>query len=176
MLWDSATGALHGTPGDYSGNIYTIAISPNGKLIASSSYDTIIKLWDSATGAQYAMLEGHSKKIEAIAFSPDGLLVASVSSNSTIRLWDSTTGAPRGKLDIDVAIQELSFSSDGLYLVTNRGRLSIESISPSTISRQVESPGNLFLKEHWVARGQENILWIPPDHHTIQLFGIILLF
>jgi WD40 repeat protein len=165
-LWDSAVGALQQTLEGHSDAVYAVAFSPDGKLVASGSYDNTVKLWDSATGALQQTLEGHSSLVYAVAFSPDGKLVASGSHDKTVKLWDSTTGALHQTLEVDVAITRLSFSRYGLYLETDRGLLRIR--STYTVFRQQPQPEcNIFVKERWVTRGMENLLWLPPEYRAV---------
>jgi WD40 repeat protein len=66
----------------------SIAFSPDGRWLASASYDQSIRLWDTQSGAELTTLNGHSKKVQYVAFSPDGKLLASGSNDSTVILWD----------------------------------------------------------------------------------------
>jgi WD40 repeat protein len=61
------------------GMVKAVAFLPNGNLVASASWDNMVRLWDLATGAVHSMLKGHSDMLRAMVFSPDGNLVASVS-------------------------------------------------------------------------------------------------
>ena len=64
-----------------------IKYSPDGKFIASASWDTTIKLWDVESGNLINTLQGHKSGINSIAFSNDGQTLISGSEDKTIKLW-----------------------------------------------------------------------------------------
>jgi len=68
-----------------------VAWSPDGKCIASGSWDTI-HVWDATTGADIQAYHGHRGQIAVIAWSPDGTLIAS-GGRDEVQVWDPTTGS-----------------------------------------------------------------------------------
>lgn len=71
--------------------VSTVAISPNGKIIASGGFDNTIKLWNLQTGELICSIMGHSKPVLEVAFNPDGKLLVSGSVANSIKLWDLST-------------------------------------------------------------------------------------
>ena len=66
--------------------VLRVAFSPDGTMIASSSYDNTIKLWN-LEGRVLKTFEGHEDWVNSVSFSPDGTMIASGSNDKTIRLW-----------------------------------------------------------------------------------------
>jgi len=73
--------------------IKSVAISPDGKWLASCSDDKTVKLWSMGTGACLATLKGHTNKVRYVTFTTDGNSIISSSFDETIRIWDRRTGS-----------------------------------------------------------------------------------
>jgi len=69
----------------------SIQYSPNGKYIASGSYDETVRIWDVSNGGmEIARFSGHLAGINSVSYSPDGHRVASCSNDGTMRIWDTS--------------------------------------------------------------------------------------
>lgn len=80
-------------------SVTMVAWEPSGKLIASGSWDKMIRVFDEQTGDIVKILRGHSSPVWSITWSVDGQQLASGSNESSIRLWDLSTGKEIGKLE-----------------------------------------------------------------------------
>lgn len=98
-LWDVTKEKLLGTLPGHSKAIVSMKFSPDGKMLATASYDKSIKLWDIVSRQEIRTLPGHNEWVNSIAFSPDGRTLASASgslffssSENSIKFWEVATG------------------------------------------------------------------------------------
>jgi WD40 repeat protein len=100
-------------------NVWSVAFSPDGRLLASGSNDNTIKLWEVASGREVRILTGHSGAVFSVAFSPDGRLLASGSYDTTIKLWEVATGNLVRTLSGHTHwVNSVAFSPDGRLLAS----------------------------------------------------------
>ncbi|MFC1792800.1 protein kinase [Planctomycetota bacterium] len=67
--------------------VYRAPFSPDGKYIASCSFDQTVRIWEANTGNSVDVLIGHKGNIYSVVWSPDSKHVASAGSDGTVRVW-----------------------------------------------------------------------------------------
>jgi eukaryotic-like serine/threonine-protein kinase len=118
-IWSVASGQAAGTLNE---SAEILAISPNGKTLATGSHDGTIKLWELAAGSVVRTLRDHRNvdPITNLAFSSDGKTLASSSYTSqAVTLWNATTGHLLRSLKGHIGpILDIAFSPDGVHLAS----------------------------------------------------------
>ena len=85
---------LHG----HDGRVNSVAVAPDGQLLATGCSDGLVRLFDPHSGQLLgAPLSGHQGAINEVAFSVDGARLFSAGSDGTLRVWDSRPGPSRGQ-------------------------------------------------------------------------------
>lgn len=102
----------------HSAPITCLEWSPDGKRLATGSYDGSVKLW-SAAGMQLERTLLHMRLVNGVRWSPDGRLLATASADKTCVVWDVANGNPQAVFarhgdDVNA----IAWSPDGRLLAT----------------------------------------------------------
>lgn len=73
----------------HGSEVMSIAVSPDGKRIATGCRDALIHIWNASTYEEIVTLAGHHDYVMSLAWSPDGSTLVSGSGDHTIRVWDT---------------------------------------------------------------------------------------
>lgn len=138
-LWRNCHQGHRFTLRGHRGIVSSVAYAPDGKTLASGSFDGTVKLWDAATGQLRSTLRGHGTAVSSVAYAPDGDTIASASHDGTIRLWDVAALRELAVIDAHLGSANcVAFSPDGKTLASAGGA------AKSDASKE-EQPGEVHL-------------------------------
>ncbi len=121
--------AGHGAP------VVALAVSPDGTMLASASWDHTARVWPLAEADGVPrVLEGHAQNVNGIAFTPDGRSLVTAGYDTTLRIWPLAGGAVRRVVaTLPTPLNAVAVAPDGeivaagadgkLYLLSSAGEL-----------------------------------------------------
>jgi WD40 repeat protein len=140
-----------GAPDRDEGLGYTLAFSPDGRVLAIGGDDPLVHLWDVRTGRLVRELEQDVGGVQALDFSSDGRILA-ISGRPDASLWDLTTGTHVGRLSGGSRRAMLDLSADGrsLLMTSANGQGTVSDIDPESWKQRACALANRTLtREEW---------------------------
>jgi len=102
----------------HSGAVRSLAFSPDGSWIATSSPSDEVRIWAVTNAPDCVTLEGHNAAVWTVTCSADGRRIATGSFDNTAKVWDAATGSPVQTIQVGMPIVSLALSARGTELMT----------------------------------------------------------
>ena len=120
QVWDVQSGRKLRALIGHAERVYGVALSGDGQLVTSFSYDKTLKVWDVESGRELRTLADHSDDGGWVALSGDGRVAISVCSKKILKVWDVESGRELRALT--------DHSDDGRWVALSvNGRLAVSS-------------------------------------------------
>jgi hypothetical protein len=112
-VWDAADGRDLLTLRGHTGTVNAASWSPDGRRLATGSYDGTAKVWDGAGGHELLTLKGHTSPVRSVSWSPDGTRLATGGDDGTAKVWEAAGDrAVQQWVRQDRAVEDLLESND----------------------------------------------------------------
>jgi cytochrome c len=153
-IWRNGNSRPERTFEGHTAPIVSLARSPDGKWLASASWDRTVRLWPLGEG-EPRILEGHHQNVNGVAFTPDGKFLVSASYDLTVRIWPVGGGnlqvvtlpSPINAVAVTRDNEIVAGSADGrLFFLSPDGKLlaEIDVTSGPIISLAASADGTLL--------------------------------
>ncbi len=133
---------------------WTLAFSPDGRLLGTSGIDWRVRIWDAHTAKLVRTIEQNvGNAVWSLDFSPDSSLLAISGGDGFASLWDVATGAKVGpRIGVGSREAMLDLSADGrrLLMTNGDGKAAVWELDPESWARRACTLANRTLtREEW---------------------------
>lgn len=102
-------------PFGHTGIVTMASFSPDGKMVATASWDYTVKVWQADIGKLLYTIVGHTFEVNSVQFSKDGKRILTSSRDGTAKIWDTHDGSIIKTME---NVQFAKYSEDGNLMVT----------------------------------------------------------
>jgi WD40 repeat protein len=100
------------------GEVYALALSPDGRALAGGGPDGRLRVWDPDTGRELAPPRPHPGDVNAVVWAPAGSWLATACDDGVVRLWPRDGGPAAELVGHTGKAKALAVTADGRTLVS----------------------------------------------------------
>lgn len=126
FVWDLKNAQTIATFQKHDDSITALALTPDGKLALSSSYDNTVRVWETRSGEEKLVFSGHKFGVTAIALTTDGQLAITASTDGQVKIWKIADGQEVRTFSIhEEMVNAIATTPDNklILVATNKGTI-----------------------------------------------------
>lgn len=159
----------------HSDTVLSVKFSPDGRLLASSAADKVIRLLNVTDGRVIRSLEGHTHHVLALAWHHDAVTLASAGADQSVKIWNTETGEQKRTIGgMPKEATSLRFVKDSSELLTAGadGNVRLHNADNGSAIRSFNAAGDFLFSltvtpdgTHVLSGGQNGVLrsWVIAD-------------
>jgi len=101
------------------GLVYQVAVSANGRILATAGGDNLIRVWDVASGQEQRVLRGHTAAVSHLSLSADGRTLVSADVDNRIKVWTTDPTSEINVLTHESIVVYVAVAPEGELLATS---------------------------------------------------------
>ena len=154
----------------HDGAVTAIAFAPDGRFIASSGMDHVIKLWIPDRNHEMGTFRGHTGAVWAVTWSSDGQSLVSGSEDRTVKVWNTASRRLSTTLNVSDPVLSVTVSPDRLWLATGSADRKARVWNFRQLKRAEIIPGASDLMSAVLFVPGSNLLVIPKSTRSLTLW------
>src|SRR5258708_7222042 len=167
QVWNTNNGHLVATYRGHRDFVAALSWSPDGKYVASASYDKTVQVWEASTGRTVTIYHGHASSgsfVSDVQWSPDGKTIAS--SGQDVQDWNPMTGKALVKYNGTTGgVNSLAWSPDGT-------RIASSGQGSHTIQLWNASTGKTLYTYTKNPKPVRTLAWSPDGKYIVSAGGV----
>lgn len=142
-LYQTSDWKLLGVLRGHDDVVFSVAFDPEGKRLASASFDHTVRLWNVADPSSVRAFKAHSDFVYAVAFDPSGKHLFTASKDRTVQMIECETGKSVFTFSgVEQDVMAVAIRPDGKALVSGGFDAGIQWWNPQTGEKVKTTPGH----------------------------------
>jgi WD40 repeat protein len=169
-IWDAATGRLLNQLNGHNGAVVSLAVSRDGKLLATAGEDQTIRFWSLPTAKEIKQITV-TGPFKQLMFNRSGETLSGINTQQEAVSWNVATGKSTGKFKLSSFLAQFSGDGETINVLEENGTQSQYQV---VTGKKITPPAGAVQAKSYVERATTNSIYhlsFIPHHGGLLLYG-----